>query len=87
MAAVALSKSHSTLLSQLAANAQRAAAGELTQARDALNLLESSYPRSGILQQQLGEVHRSLGDGVAALNAFRRAVQLNDALADGWSAL
>ena len=87
MAAVALSKSHSTLLSQLAANAQRAAAGELTQARDALNLLESSYPRSGILQQQLGEVQRSLGDGVAALNAFRRAVQLNDALADSWSAL
>jgi tetratricopeptide (TPR) repeat protein len=87
MAGVALSTSYSTLLSQLAANAQRAAAGELAQALDALNLLGSSYPRSGILQQQLGEVHRSLGDGVAALNAFRRAVQLNDALADSWSAL
>ena len=87
MAGSVLSVSYSALRAQLEANGRLAAAGELSRALAALKPLESSFPRSGSVQQQLGEVHRLLGDCAAAISAFRRAVQLNDALADSWSAL
>jgi tetratricopeptide (TPR) repeat protein len=87
MAGSVLSVSYAALLTELEATGRLAAAGELSPALAALKRLESSFPRSGSVQQQLGEVHRSLGDRAASLGAFRQAVQLNDALPDSWSSL
>jgi tetratricopeptide (TPR) repeat protein len=87
MAGSVLSASYSALRAQLEASGRLAAGGELGRALAALEGLESTFPRSGSVQQQLGEVHRLLGNHAAALSAFRQAVQLNDALAQSWSAL
>jgi tetratricopeptide (TPR) repeat protein len=56
-------------------------------ALQALRRLESTYARSGRLQQELAHIYRSLGQEDSALAAYRRAVTCNDALAESWTAL
>jgi tetratricopeptide (TPR) repeat protein len=52
-----------------------------------LEQLERRHPQSGRLQQEIALAHEALGNQAAALSAYRRAVQRNDALADSWAAL
>ncbi len=56
-------------------------------ALQALRPLESTYARSGRLQQELAHVYRSLGQADSALVAYRLAVTCNDALVESWTAL
>ena len=52
-----------------------------------LQLLQSLYPDSGQLLQELGHVQLALGHRAAGLATLRRAVALNDALPESWDAL
>jgi tetratricopeptide (TPR) repeat protein len=61
--------------------------GEHAAAATLLNELESAYPSSGLLWQERALGYRAQGDTAAAMTAFRRAVDLNDALPDSWLAL
>jgi tetratricopeptide (TPR) repeat protein len=47
----------------------------------------TTRPNSGQAQEQLGQRLAAQGDRRAALEAFRRAVQLNDAQPASWAAL
>jgi tetratricopeptide (TPR) repeat protein len=53
----------------------------------ALADLEAKYPASGRLQQEKAHALLASGDRAAAIEAYRRAVDRNDALAESWSAL
>ena len=53
----------------------------------ALEELEARYPASGRLQQEKAHALLASGDRGAAIEAYRRAVDRNDALAESWSAL
>lgn len=66
--------------------AQRCA-GELTEALATLDRLEILQPRSGRLFQERGRCRRALGDGLAAVRCFQRAVTLNPTLVVSWRAL
>src|SRR5262249_17895764 len=49
--------------------------------------LDHQHPKSGLVWQERGACYRELGDRSAAIAAYRRAVDLNDALAPSWQAL
>lgn len=49
--------------------------------------LELAHPQSGLLWQERALCHQAQGDTAAAEQAFKRAVQLNDALPESWRAL
>ena len=85
--AVALSPAYAYLDSELRTAQSLRTANPLTAVLVALQRLETTYPQSGRLQQELARVHRSLGNEAEALGAYRRAVGLNDALAESWHAL
>lgn len=53
----------------------------------ALQQLGPAHPHSGRLQQEMAHVLRALGSQAAALAAYRRAVEYNDALAESWTAI
>jgi len=61
--------------------------GDYSAALGLLTELERQYPVSGLVWQERGACHRALGDKVAAVSAYARAVELNDALAESWRAL
>jgi tetratricopeptide (TPR) repeat protein len=63
------------------------ASGAPAAALPRLELLQSLYPASGQLLQELGRVQLALGQRAAALATLRRAVDLNDALVESWDAL
>ena len=84
--AVALSPAYAHLDAELR-TAQSLRTANPLHALVALQRLESAYPQSGRLQQELAHVHRSLGNEPEALGAYRRAVSSNDALAESWTAL
>jgi tetratricopeptide (TPR) repeat protein len=85
--AVALSPAYAHLDAELRTAQFLRTAKSLTAALVALQRLESAYPQSGRLQQELAHVHRALGHEIEALVAYRRAVGSNDALAESWTAL
>jgi tetratricopeptide (TPR) repeat protein len=85
--AVALSPAYANLDSELQAAQSLRVADQLAAALATLQRLESVYPESGRLQQELAHVHRSLRNEAEALGAYRRAVGYNDALAESWTAL
>jgi tetratricopeptide (TPR) repeat protein len=62
---------------------------KLTATRDleAGRLLAQEFPGSGLVQARLGELLAAAGDRKAALEAYRRSIQLNDAIAGSWAAL
>ena len=62
-------------------------AGEHDAATALLSELEVAHPASGLLWQERAYGYRARGDTAGALTAFRRAVELNDALPDSWLAL
>ena len=84
--AVALSPAYAHLDSELR-TAQSLRTANPVAALVTLQRLESAYPQSGRLQQELAHVQRSLGNELEALGAYRRAVGSNDALAESWVAL
>src|SRR5437016_1455711 len=53
----------------------------------ALAEVEQAYPLSGLLWQERAKCHGAQGDLAAALAAYKRAVELNDALPESWQAL
>ena len=62
----------------------------LNRATDALATLaelEREHPRFARLFQERGHCHRARGERAAALEAYRRAVALNEALPASWEAL
>jgi len=61
--------------------------GQYRGALAALVALEATHPKSGLLWQQRARCLRALGRGPEAIEAFERAVSLNDALAPSWQAL
>ncbi len=61
--------------------------GEPLQALERLEQLEATRPASGLIFQERGACHRAIGNGAAAISAYRRAVDLNDALPSSWQAL
>ena len=85
--AVALSPAYARLDAELRTAQSLRTANSLTAALVALQRLESAYPQSGRLQQELAHVHRALENESEALSAYRRAVGSNDALAESWAAL
>ena len=84
--AVALSPAYAHLDSELRSAQPLRTANPLA-ALVTLQRLESAYPQSGRLQQELAHVQRSLGNDPEALAAYRRALGSNDALAESWAAL
>ena len=62
-------------------------AGACDTALAAVTDLESTYPSSGLLWQERALCEQARGDTAAAGQAFRRAVELNDALPETWRAL
>jgi len=63
------------------------AAGDIAAALRRLEDLEESHPASGLLWQERGLCLHARGDRTAAAAALRRAVELNDALAESWRTL
>jgi tetratricopeptide (TPR) repeat protein len=61
--------------------------GAYDAALTALADLEQSYPRSGLLWQERAFCESARGNAAVALQAFRRALEFNDALVDSWTAL
>lgn len=61
--------------------------GEHAAATALLSELEVAYSASGLLWQERAFGCRARRDTVGAISAFRRAVELNDALPDSWLAL
>jgi tetratricopeptide (TPR) repeat protein len=61
--------------------------GDYTGALRRLTELERRYPQSGLLWQERGVCYQALGDRAAAADAYRHAVELNDALTMSWQAL
>ena len=49
--------------------------------------LEREHPASGLLWQERGACYVAQGDRPAAIAAYRRALELNDALPESWEAL
>jgi tetratricopeptide (TPR) repeat protein len=64
-----------------------AAQGDQAGALALLDELERAHPGSGLLSQERAACLRALGDTAAAIAAYRRAVELNHALAPSWQAL
>ena len=62
-------------------------AGDPAAALARLDALEHTYPRSGLLWQERALSLRARGDAAGAAPAFRRAVELNDALPAAWREL
>ncbi len=62
-------------------------AGQSERALQQLRALESDYPKSGVLWQERALALRALGQESAAVEAFRRAVELNDTLSESWQAV
>ena len=58
--------------------------GEFAAARSALDELERTVPDFARLWQERGHLARALGDGQAALAAYREAVRRDDALLASW---
>ena len=71
----------------LAAARRLRLAGTCDAALAALAELQQAYPGSGLLWQERALCHQARGDSAAAAAAFRRAVELNDALPESWLAL
>ena len=63
------------------------AGGELDAALAVLAELERTHPSSGLLWQERALCHSGRADRAAAAGAYRRAVELNDALTQSWQAL
>lgn len=61
--------------------------GEILRALEVLDQLAAALPGSGLLFQERGSCHMALGNAAAAISAYQRAVDLNDALAASWRAL
>jgi tetratricopeptide (TPR) repeat protein len=87
------SMSNATTFPQPAVSAALSSARLLMQQddyREALNCLadiERLHSLSGLLWQERARCHRALGEGAAAIGAYKRAVELNDALSESWQAL
>jgi len=61
--------------------------GDYAGALALLREIERAHPKSGLLWQERAACHRALGDRAGAAEAYRRAVELNDALTGSWQAL
>jgi tetratricopeptide (TPR) repeat protein len=61
--------------------------GRPAQALQTLARFEHSHPRFGRLHQERGHCYRALGQIEPAVEAYRRAVSLNEALLASWKAL
>lgn len=62
-------------------------AGDYDAALALLASLERTYPRSGLLWEERALCHRARGESSEAAIAYRKAVDLNDALPESWQAL
>ena len=61
--------------------------GRIADALATLGRLEQLHSQYARLYQERGHCHRALGDTVAAIKAYQRAVALNEALPATWKAL
>jgi len=77
MASSPLSASFTSLQSKLAASHDLAA----------VRRLALEFPNSGQVQERLGRLLSAAGERTAALEAYRRAIRLNDAMPGSWAAL